>query len=226
MTKLEMSFGIAFIVLFIAITLSMCFYRKRTNQIVSIDEELSDIDFDIYLDSSSGSADGRDYAADKSHIFRAVELIRAERIDKIQLVCTNCIRPFIETDKKDRHISTDCPHQYHIECMGEECLVDICQNPKVDDPELIQRRPGFPSPPTLKVRINTFEYMYQLPPRDDNVPKFKPNQFYDRMAWHKLQTLQEMYKDCVEFAVTITVVNEYYTEWKIDIDTQLLDEFV
>jgi hypothetical protein len=74
------------------------------------------------------------------------------------------------------------------------------------------------------VRINVFENTFCLPPQNDKIPKFKPNQFYDRLAWHKLKRLQTIYLDHIEIAVTISIVNKYYSEWIIKVDVSKLDE--
>jgi hypothetical protein len=165
----------------------------------------------------------------KAFILRTIQLIKNEHHARTQMVCTRCLYPFIPTIdgiNGQRSSTYNCNHRYHSACFSQNCVVDVCVDPSLRDPELIRRRPGFSTPPSLQIIPSTFEKTYHLPPRNNNVPMFNQIQDRERLTWHKLNTLYGIYSNYIVIEAVVTVISETATTWEINVDTSRLDELI
>lgn len=160
-------------------------------------------------------------------IENTIELIRTEHMERVQLICAQCLRPF-DLDPLTRRpfyaTPPGCDHFYHPECLEQGCLITECRDPKLLLPKLVQRRPGYSTPPSLRIRRITQENTYSIPAQSDMVPKFDQTQWFDVLTWHKLRVLQHIYGSNLRIDVKIVIVNTSVSRWIIEADTVALDE--
>ena len=160
-------------------------------------------------------------------IENTIELIRTEYMKRVQLICAQCLRPFVLDPLTRRPFYATppgCDHFYHPECLEQGCLVPECKDPKLLLPKLVQRRPGYSTPPSLRIRRITQENTYSIPAQSDMVPKFDQTQWFDVLTWHKLRVLQHIYGSNLRIDVKIVMVNTSVSQWIIKADVAALDE--